>query len=219
MERLSGKGFGEEAFRYLKTLYDSSGQDTTLYFKEYEIATEAGVDHSKVDAVCTYLNKKGLLEWFDLSGLSVGITTKGIDVILAGSLSQSTPDFPVFVTNNTNNIDGGVSSQVQVQIQQSTDSSTQVGHFNLNVKNSLKEFLELLEKKLPELKLDTSAESELKADITSAKGQLSSSKPKSNILRECFSSIKRILENAGGSLAAELLLKIAPLLLLIERLG
>ena len=78
-------------------------------------------------------------------------------------------------------------------------------------------FIDLLNKRLEELGLERRDESEIKGDISTIKAQINSSRPKTSILKESITSIKRILEGAAGSIVAVELLKYIPPIL--DKLG
>lgn len=70
---------------------------------------------------------------------------------------------------------------------------------------NLGEFLAELSHKGGELELPKDLQAELDSDIATVQAQVKSPRPKGQIVKECLSSIKRVLESASGSAAAELL--------------
>ena len=69
-----------------------------------------------------------------------------------------------------------------------------------------------------ELQLKTDVKGELNAEVATVKAQLASPNPKTSILREGLSSIKRILEAATASAIGTLLANQIPVLLaLLEK--
>jgi riboflavin biosynthesis pyrimidine reductase len=69
------------------------------------------------------------------------------------------------------------------------------------------DFISELNKKINTLELNEHVKQELFAEIQTIKAQSESPKPKNSILRESLSSIRNILEGAGGNIAASLLLQ------------
>lgn len=99
------------------------------------------------------------------------------------------------------------------QVQQGAVSSKQSGTFESVETKSIMAFLELLREKLPDLRLNSSDDSEMRSDINTIENQILSSRPKGAILRECLGSIQRILEGAGGSIISQQLLQYIPSLI------
>ena len=77
--------------------------------------------------------------------------------------------------------------------------------------NSVREVVAELRTKLRRLDIEELRARELQAEVATAEAQLESPEPKRSILAECLGSARRILEGAGGSLAAQLATKLASL--------
>lgn len=73
-------------------------------------------------------------------------------------------------------------------------------------------FLALLEKELPNINLQPSAESELESEIRTVQAQINSPKPKKSIVKESLITIRNILEGAGGSAVGQLIIEAGKLL-------
>ena len=78
-------------------------------------------------------------------------------------------------------------------------------------RKSLDQFLVELSHKGRELELPKDLQAELDSDIATVQAQVRSPRPKGKIVKESLSSIKRVLENASGSVAAELLKSLSQL--------
>ena len=113
------------------------------------------------------------------------------------------------ISYNINNFYGAVNG---LQIQQDVSDSVQVSTFNQIDLEGLKGFLTAIQTKLNELQLTPESKQEIGADVETLRAQAESPKPKQSIIRESLSSIKRVLEGAGGGVAAQLILQIAKLL-------
>jgi hypothetical protein len=72
----------------------------------------------------------------------------------------------------------------------------------------LSEFLKRLEEAIPDLALAEAKLSELESELTTLRAQLKSPNPKKNIIKEGLSSIRNILEGAGGGLASTFILEL-----------
>ncbi|HTC19932.1 MAG TPA: hypothetical protein VK859_03735 [bacterium] len=110
--------------------------------------------------------------------------------------------------NNFSNYFGPVTNS---QIQQgSTNSVQSFAAFNLDVK-ATQEYLDKLVSLMPQMKIGKDKENEIVAEVGSIKAQLKSPKPKSSIIQEGFHSLRTILEEIGGGVAAGLLVELAKL--------
>lgn len=108
-------------------------------------------------------------------------------------------------TYNITNFYGSVgSSQMQLQTADSTQFLTTE---KIDIEPILK-FIAEIREKLSDLALTSEVEEEFNAELNTVDAQASSPKPKSSILRESLSSIRRILEGAGGAVAAQLLISL-----------
>ena len=97
------------------------------------------------------------------------------------------------------------------QIQQDSSHSIQFSQkVDFNIPN-IAEFIQVLTKSVHELGLEEKSKEELEADIATLRAQVESPNPKNGIINECLSSVRKILEGAGGALAAKLLEYLASL--------
>ena len=79
--------------------------------------------------------------------------------------------------------------------------------------NELTDLVEAIRGALPDIELDTAAQSKLEDDCAAIEGQIHSPNPKTSIIREGLSSARRILEGAAGNvLASGLVAQIAPVI-------
>lgn len=110
---------------------------------------------------------------------------------------------------NINNFFGAVHNP---QIQQSCQQSSQY-LVNASVDaDAIKPFVDMLRKQLDFLELPEDKKAEVEAEAATIEAQLKSPKPKVSILRESLDSLKRILEGAGGNIAAQLVTELAKLI-------
>ena len=91
------------------------------------------------------------------------------------------------------------------QIQQGSLQSNQFFTSASIDERKISKILSDINREITKLKLSVEDKSELNAELLTITTQTKSSKPKRNIIKECFDSVKRILEGAGGSIAAKLL--------------
>ncbi|MEM7203919.1 MAG: hypothetical protein AAF628_26900 [Planctomycetota bacterium] len=109
---------------------------------------------------------------------------------------------------NVNNFFGTVHGS---QFQQGNATATQTISNDQWI-DSVRDVVNELRRDLQRLDLDDLRSRELQAEVATAEVQLDSPSPKRSIVSECLGSARRILEGAGGTLAAQLATKIAPLL-------
>lgn len=98
------------------------------------------------------------------------------------------------------------------QIQQNVADSVQVAYRNWTDRATLDEFLDLLERNMSSLSLAPPVSQELQAEMKTVKAQIASPRPRHPAIKEALSSIRRILEGAGGGMAAQLLPQLIRLL-------
>ena len=106
---------------------------------------------------------------------------------------------------NVNNFYGEVSSP---NIQQGTSNSVQTQITKQYTVAEVKNITEEIRNGIKQMNLDPEVMSELDSEIITLEAQAQSPKPKQTIVRESLGSVKRILEGAGGSVAAQLLLQL-----------
>jgi hypothetical protein len=108
-----------------------------------------------------------------------------------------------------NNFFGPISnSQIQVG---NRDSVQIAASTSLDLKK-VQDFLILLKESIDKLSVGVEEKKELDSDIKSVEAQLSSPKPKPSMIKEGLSSIRKILEGAGGKLVADLLIYLGKIL-------
>ena len=110
------------------------------------------------------------------------------DAVRAGKTSQAT-----HVLN--------VHNMIGSSIQQGTQGSTANVSFSTD-KKELADLLEKIRDSVGRILITEDAKQELIADVQTAEMQLSSPKPKSDVIARCLSSVKTILEIATGDLLA-----------------
>jgi hypothetical protein len=180
-------------FRFLKYLYERTGGRETEIVPDAEAMQGSALSKEEFDLVCDYLLKEGLVEGtFD----AVCLTHAGV-VEIEAALSQPdqpTEHFPVNIIH--------IEQMSHSQIQQGTVGSTQSGTFASLDVAAVAEFVRGLKAQLPQLGLADDDEAVAQSDIVTIETQLSSPRPKAEIIKESLRSIRNIAEGAVGSLAA-----------------
>lgn len=195
----------KKRFQFVHQLYEISGGNRYKRVLMWNIGEKLGFSHEETENIGHYLNEEGLIEYV-LTGPQIAITHDGVVEVEKALSSPEEPTehfVPIVNIINVQHMEGS-------QIQQGTVNSTQTGNFTVEFQENLSGFITLLREKLPELKVQEEDKSELEADIATVELQLSSSRPKSNIIKECLSSIKRVLEGVTESVVVSGLLKYLP---------
>lgn len=192
-------------FQFLKSLWELSEHDTRKMFSMNAIGAQLGFDPPLTRIIENYLKEENLVRFVgkkDQDGI-IAITHEGIKEI-EDALSK--PDKPTehFLPFNIISIGQMINSQVQ----QASPGAIQIINGNENKFEEVKEILRSLKVSIDQLNLNPQKKIDIQADIGTVESQLSSSKPKISIITECLNSIRAILEEAGGGLAASFIAKL-----------
>ena len=187
-------------FRFLHRLYELTGGDESKLFDMFQIGKELGFDMDLTNNIAQYLKGEGLIEVLALDGI-IGILHWGVREV---EEALSNPDTPTCHFPPVNII--SIGQMVNSQIQQASPEATQVVTIDERRYEELKQVIQSLRESIDKLGLEPLQKSDLQAEIQTIEVQMSSSKPKATIISECLGSIRRILEGAGGSVLASILL-------------
>jgi hypothetical protein len=197
----------KKRFQFLYKLYNLTGGDEFKWFNKFQIGEEQGFDRDLTANIAQYLKGEGLIEFRAIGGI-IGISHWGVREI---EEALSNPDIPTHHFPPINII--SIGQMISSQIQQASPDATQVVTIDEDRYEELKEVIQSLKESIDKLDLESQNKSNLQAEIQTIEAQMSSSKPKVTIITECLGSIRRILEEATGSmLASSLLSKIVALL-------
>jgi hypothetical protein len=180
-------------FRFLKHLYERAGGSEFVTVPHEDIAENVGLSEDDDTNTFRYLAQEGLVRG---SSRGVRLTHAGI-VEIETALSQPdtpTEHFPVNIIH--------IGQMSHSQIQQGTADSAQSGTFGSLNLAAVTEFVRALKTQLPQLGLTGDDEAVAESDIATIETQLSSPRPKVEIVKESLRSIRNIAEGAVGSLAA-----------------
>jgi len=186
----------KKRFEILNYLYKESNGNTGKFFNLYEIGKTFNLGIQETKNIVRYLYNERLIDYTGMGG-EISITHKGI-VEVENAVSKPDVQSDYFPPLNIINIQNMVNSQIQ----QGNAESSQSVDFSIANNNDIKDFLELLKTKKSELNLSDVSERELDAEVRTIEAQLDSSRPKKSIIKECFLSIKSILEQSAATLIA-----------------
>ncbi|MEA2006251.1 MAG: hypothetical protein U9O50_08370 [Acidobacteriota bacterium] len=186
----------EKRFRFLYLLYQRWGKNPHEYPNMYSLGKQLGFSKSFTHSICSYLNGKEMIEIMSRDGI-VKILQPGIEEV-ENALSK--PDEPTEHFPPVKNI---------IIIKEVTDSQIQIDSpHSIQIKadkeltDKLEELNKFIKDNIEQLMLNEDDKQELQTEIQTIDIQLSSPKPKRNILKECVSSIRRIMEGATGQIIA-----------------
>jgi len=157
--------------RFLAEVYLRTQGDPAATVSMYDIGETLGMDRQNSLRTAEYLIGSGFVEIKTLSG-GIGITDQGL--ARAQQLGISVADDGIAFTALG---DAPVLDEAGRQI--------------------VEQIAAELKSKMGEKGLDFDSLAELMADLKSIDAQLSSPKPKTAVIRECFQSIKGVLQMAG----------------------
>jgi hypothetical protein len=184
---------------FLKKVYEMAEGNTDVLVNAAEVAHQLGLKDGEEDqarAVVNYLEGEGLIRADRvIGGLGhVRLTHAGLREI-EDAIWQ--PDRPTqhFMPMNILNIGQMIGSTIQ----QGTIGSYQTLNISSDGLEQIQLFIDQLSNSMDRLQLTSDLMDEINAEIATVKAQLTSPKPKTSILKEGLSSIKRILEGAVGS--------------------
>mgnify|MGYP001817425903 CR=1 FL=1 len=163
----------ESGQQFLLSLYKKTNGDTTIQKSMYDIGSDMGLDREEASKLTEDLMGWSLVEIRTLSG-GIAITRVAVEEIeeLGYGLDDSAE------TGVQLGRDAIVSAEVRLVIENLTGDIKQTAG---------------------SLGLPFESLSELMTDLKTIDVQLDSTRPKTAILRECFLSIKPILDKAGDS--------------------
>lgn len=182
-----------QRFRFLRFLYEQTRGSEAQHVPHDDIAQSIGLSQDDFRDVWLYLTHEGLI---DGTRGSARLTHAGV-VEVEAALSQPdkpTEHFPVNIIH--------IEHLSHSQIQQGTVASTQSGTFASLDLAAVAEFVGGLKTMLPQLGLTGDDEAVAQSDIATIQTQLSSPRPKVEIIKESLRSIRNIAEGAVGSMAA-----------------
>jgi hypothetical protein len=165
------KDIDEKCTQFLTELYDQTKGDSQIQISMYDIGTAMGLGKNISKQLAEELIGLGMVEIRTLSG-GISITESGVGQVQNLRGDEMFPDAGVPILGDDPILEDKVRQGVEAII---ADLKKEVGNLCLE--------FDLL--------------SELVADLKTIDIQLTSSRPKTAIVRECFCSIKTVLEKAG----------------------
>ncbi len=182
------KKLQEDRLRYLEKAYHASNGDPSAYIGWEEIGKELGFVQGYTLSLAEWLRNEGFIKFTAIGVIS--ITNRGIRIIEDAITNPETPSGP-FISYNSIHIEQMIGSNIQ----QGTTNSTQNIIIQQNDVEMINKLVSRLEEVLENLNLSAVQKQDIIADIGTIKAQISSSKPKKQIVVDSLSSISGILQS------------------------
>jgi len=189
---LSAKESGSDAFQ---VSYSPSVEKMLMDAIHFRLQPSLHISASQFQGVLDAV-RKIILEW-SLRLEADGITGEGMS-FTADEKERAKGD-----TYNIKNYIHGDIHDSQIQIEATNSSQTKTVEFDVK---QLTKLVEALRSTIDAVGVDDNGKQELDSEISTLEAQIKSPKPKSSIIGESLSSIRRILEGASGNLVASGLL-------------
>ncbi len=179
---MSIDNLNEEEKRFLTALWDAVGKDPAGKASMYDVGAAVGMDRDAASHAAQELMGWNFAEVRTLSG-DIGVTAEGAAAMDSAGRGKPAEGGGVALGNDP------VPDQ--------------------NVQEGIEELAAKLKAGAAQSGLDYERLSELMADIRTLDAQISSPRPKTSIIRECFRSIQKVLEKTD---AADLAARVAAVL-------
>lgn len=169
---MNQSGMDEEMKHFLLGLFEAVDADVSAKASLYEIGEALGMERDRANFIATELIGFGYAEIKTLSG-GLGITEDGIAAARKMGAGDDAPE----------------EGKARLGDEPILDDRS---------KEACDTITTGLKSEVGKLGLDFDAISEITADLKTIDAQLNSPKPKSAIVRECFRSIRSVLQKAGA---------------------
>ena len=190
------KDIKKKRFEFLQRLYEESDGDTFVSYYVADIGAELGFDRDEAEKIAQYLHDEGLVEIMT-KDRHARITHRGIQEV---EEAIENPDKPTQHFLPVNVIQVG--QMVGSQITQASPGAIQLNILTADDRRKIEEDLALLKEGMERLQLPPEQESDLSAEIETIEAQMKSSKPKREVIKAAYGSIRTILLSAAGGVAA-----------------
>jgi hypothetical protein len=198
----------------MRAIFEAADGSESNVVSGVELLDNLGFSDEELGDACKYLEGERLIKttqtlWGHLTPFIIQLTHKGIKEIEQSvqSPSEPTEHFPAAVS--IMNFHAPVIGSAIQSGSPGAQQEMSIGDLDLG---AVHEFLREFDARAAELDLPSPEAAEVKAEIATVKAQLSSPKPKRNIIAESLRSVRTILEVTSGSAAAVGLLDLLKLI-------
>ena len=186
----------EKRLRFLYLLYQRWEEKAHEYPNMYTLGKQLGLSDRFTHLICSYLKGKGMIDVMSKDGI-VKILQSGIEEVENALLKPDEPTERFPPVKNIIIIEKVTDSQIQIDSPHSIQIKA-----DKELTDKLKDLNKFIKDNIEQLMLNEDDKQELQTEIQTIDIQLSSPKPKRNILKECVSSIRRVMEGATGQIIA-----------------
>ncbi|MFQ5787310.1 MAG: hypothetical protein ACE5H1_04950 [Thermodesulfobacteriota bacterium] len=191
-----------KSYSYLSKLYATSGAHVLNPIKGLQrLGNELGLENDETNEVLIYLDEEGLaVIYFNEDKIS--ITNRGISAIEEAELNPTIPTCyfpPIIEMVSVGKTEGFRFFE--------KGSKTTLDKTISSVKyNEIKKSVEMIMDSIDKLDLDPELKSKLRAELITMEVQISLPRPDIDVIRDCVSSTRKILEAATDNLLVRRLL-------------
>lgn len=183
--------------QFMNELYDLVDGSDLQPIRTQKVAERLGFGpegHTEVQKIARYLEGEYLVKLTGMIGSTICLTHDGVREV---EEARSQPDQPTehFAPISIVYAETITNSAIQQGSPRASQSLTLMSENNLQ---QVQAFLRSLQDSLSQLELGESEQAELEADIRSLEGQITSPKPKTEVIRPVLLSIKRVLEGTAA---------------------
>jgi len=185
-----------KSYIYLSKLYATSGANVLNPIKGLQrLGSELGLQNDGTHEVLKYLDKEGLAVIY-ISEDKISITNKGIRAVEVAELNPKirTRYFPPIIE------DVGVGKNGEPRVFGRGSKTTRDNTISSTKSHELKKSVGMIMDSIDKLDLVPELKSKLRADSITINVQISLTRPDIDVIRDCVSSIRKILETASDSL-------------------
>jgi hypothetical protein len=196
------KQIKKDRFDFLRTLYDETGGDIWKSYFIADIGRKLGFDPAKAEKIAQYLHDERLIEIIS-KDRDIRILHAGIQEV-ENALSKPdkpTEHFPALHIIHIGKMDHS-------QIAQASAGAMQLNILTADDRRAIENDLTSLNESIDQLKLAPEDESDLRAEMETIKAQMKSSKPKGEIVKAAYASIKSILLSVTGGVGAHVAIQL-----------
>ena len=192
----------KKRFEFLRTLYDeTNGYTWAMTFVVTDIGEKIGVNPDQAEKIAQYLHDEGLIEIMDkdrhMRILHAG--TRELEKAIEHP-EEATDHFPRNVIR--------IGTMIGSQIAQASPGTTQLNILTADDRRAVKEDLAVLKERIDQLELPPQHESDLRAEMETIEAQMKSSKPKIEIIKAAYASIKGILLSVTSGVGAHIAIQL-----------
>jgi hypothetical protein len=183
-----------QRFEFMKMLYEVTNGNEHAFVNALEIGNELGFERSDILLTTQYLDGEGLLKQVTLD-YRVGITHLGVVEVESALENPDRPTVHFPPAQNIIHIQTMTNSVIQQGVVDGSQSVSLTNEDN----QLIRDFLEVVSKCLPSLPVTDADREQAHAEVETTKSQLSSPKPRPEIIKGSLQALLSILGKVSAS--------------------